>query len=145
MSALPTLSDLQRICAERGARLTAQRRETFKALRAAGKPISAYDLLPRMEKRLGKRLAPLTVYRALDFLVEHGLVHKIASNHTYALCDRPHTHHESVHLVCTECGSGEELALGKLGSALDDAAASRQFTPSRHIVELEGHCRDCAS
>lgn len=144
MSGLPTLTDLQHICTQRGARLTVQRRETFKALRAAGKPISAYDLLPRMEKRLGKRLAPLTVYRALDFLVEHGLVHKIASNHTYALCDRPHTHHESVHLVCTECGGGEEMALGPITQALDAAAADREFRPARHIVELEGRCKDCA-
>lgn len=144
MSTQPTVADLQQICRARGARLTEQRKEAFKELRKVGKPISAYELLPRLEHRLGKRLAPLTVYRALDFLVEHGLVHKIASNHSYALCDRPHTHHESVHLVCTECGGGEELALGAIGDALSAAAAGRNFTPERQIVELEGRCRDCA-
>lgn len=139
-----SLSELERVCKSRGLRLTEHRRELFKALRAAGKPISAYDLIPRMERRLSKRVAPLTIYRALDFLVEHGLAHKIASNHTYALCDHPHTEHESVHLICTQCGGGEELALGELSRALDSAAAARQFVPKRHIVELEGRCGKCA-
>lgn len=145
MSALPTTEDLKRICRDRGLRLTEQRLEAFRALRQVGKPVSAYDLLPRLEKRLGKRLAPLTVYRALDFLVDNELAHKLASNHSYTLCDRPHTHHESVHLVCTECGAGEELTLGPIAKALDKAASERRFLPKRHIVELEGQCRDCST
>ena len=144
MSTQPTVADLQRICRQRGARLTEQRKEAFKELRKVGKPITAYDFLPKMEQRLGKRLAPLTVYRALDFLVEHGLVHKIASNHSYALCDRPHVAHESLHLVCSQCGAGDELPLGDINQALTDAAATLGFVPDRSIVEMEGRCRDCA-
>ena len=144
MAKAMTGAELKALCESRGLRLTTQRRATFEALRSAGKPITAYDLLPKLEKRLNKRLAPLTVYRALDFLVDEGFVHKLASSHSYSLCSHPHDEHESLHLVCTECGSGEELSLGDIDKALTAAAAERNFQPKRRVVELEGLCERCS-
>jgi Fur family zinc uptake transcriptional regulator len=140
-----TINDLESLCKVRGVRLTKQRRETFLTLRDVGKPISAYDLLARLEEEQQRKLAPLTVYRTLDFLVECGLVHKISSTHCYVACDHPHDEHESVHLICSECGSGEELAIPEIKKALDLAAKRSSFLAQRQIVEVKGLCRDCST
>lgn len=141
----PSLSDVETLCGARGVRLTKQRRETFEVLRAANKPMSAYDLLALLEARLQRKLAPLTVYRTLDFLVEHGFVHKITSNHTYIVCDHPEDKHEAMHLICTACGSGQELPITDIKTLIATAAISKSFTAQRHTIEIEGLCEQCSA
>lgn len=140
-----TAADIDALCTSRGVRFTKQRREIFEVLQAVGQPISAYDLLARLEAHFERKLAPLTVYRSLDFLVEQGFAHKIESSHSYVVCDHPHETHHSIHLICSECGAGEELPIGDIQAQLDALAQRSQFTPQRHIVELEGLCKGCSA
>lgn len=139
----PTVQDVESLCRDRGVRFTAQRREVFTALDEVNKPISAYDLLALLEQRLQQRLAPLTIYRALDFLVTHGLAHKIKSNQTYMVCAHPQDQHDALHLICTQCGAGQELAIPDMRLLLEQALDNHTFEVQRHIVELEGICAEC--
>lgn len=141
----PTIERVEMLCRERSLRLTAQRREAFNVLRASKNPLTAYELLALLEAQQGRKLAPLTVYRALDFWVEQGFVHKIASSHSYAICDHPEDEcHASMHLVCTACGAGQELSLPDIDKALAHVASRHNFTTQQHIVELQGLCGQCA-
>jgi Fur family transcriptional regulator, zinc uptake regulator len=137
------LADAQRLCDRAGERLTPARRNAYVELLAQDRPISAYDLLALLEKRERRKLAPLTVYRALDFLTRVGLVHKIESRHTFVACKHPHDAHQGLYLVCSSCGRADEVDTDSVGVAVNRAARSRGFTPERQIVEVQGRCVDC--
>lgn len=140
---IPAVEDIKAICHDRGVRLTKGRQQALEALLAIGKPVSAYDLLSYLEKHLDCKLAPLTVYRSLDFLADQGFVHKITSNHTFTVCAHPEHEHSAMHLVCTACGSGHELPIAEMKPALLAAAGQQGFTVRQYIVELEGLCQHC--
>lgn len=106
--------------------------------------MSAYELLALLEQRSQRKLAPLTVYRHLDFLTRVGLVHRLASAQAYVACDHPDHPHESLYLVCSSCGKADELESSALMQILGKAASSRGFTSSRRIIEVEGTCQNCA-
>lgn len=141
----PSIDDIKAICRDRGARFTQGRQQAFEALLAIGKPVSAYDLLSYLETSTGNKLAPLTVYRSLDFLAEQGFVHKITSNHTFTVCVHPEHEHSAMHLVCNECGSGQELPIADIKPALHAAASQYGFLIDQNIVELQGVCQRCQS
>jgi len=131
------------LCTARGARLTGQRRRVLEILCAAGRPIGAYEILEAM--RDGPRaVAPPTVYRALDFLLEQGLIHKLESLHAFVECDHPEQPHSSQFLICTECGVVTELADAGVDRSLADAASGSGFQPSRRVIEVLGTCAGCA-
>lgn len=142
------LDQARRRCEALGERLTAARLNAYAQLLSAQRPVSAYDLLAQLEAREQRKLAPLTVYRQLDFLTRVGLVHRLASSQSYVACEHPEHPHESLYLVCERCGRADELESAGLDRALSDAASSRGFHTHRRVVELQGvcgHCGDCAS
>lgn len=131
------------VCRERGARLTPQRRQVLEILCSAGRPLGAYEILEAM--RDGTRiLAPPTVYRALDFLLAQGLVHKLETLHAYVGCTHPEHPHSSQFLICADCGLVTELEDEAIASSLKCAARESGFEPARRVVELIGTCADCA-
>lgn len=137
------LARAQSLCEQRGARLTEQRRRVLEILCAAGRPIGAYEILDAM--REGPRaLAPPTVYRALDFLLEQGLAHKIESLHAFVGCDHPGEPHVSQFLICDRCGQVTELEDEGVAQSLRSAADETGFRPARPVVELIGVCASCA-
>ena len=103
------LAAAEALCAQRGERLTDMRRAAYQELLEAGQPMGAYDLLQRLQTRLDKALAPPTVYRPLEFLVQQGLAHRLESTHAFVACDHPSDHHQALYLVCTACGSEAEV------------------------------------
>ncbi len=133
----------EQICSEAGERLTPARINAYAELLSQKRPISAYELLALMEKRQKRKLAPLTVYRQLDFLVRVGLVHKLASAQAFVACDHPDHPHESLYLVCSSCGKADELESDRLAKILGEAARSRGFQPDKPIVEVPGLCNSC--
>ena len=137
------LQRAEKICAEAGERLTTARINTYAELMSQQRPVSAYELMALLEARQKRKLAPLTVYRQLDFLVRVGLVHKLASAQAYMACDHPDHPHDSLYLVCSSCGKADELESEHLVQLLGKAAKSRGFKPAKPIVEVPGICQSC--
>ncbi len=146
-----TLDRAAATCLARGAQLTALRRQVLRLVLDSAQPIGAYALLDRLKgERRGA--APPTVYRALDFLIEQGLIHKIERLNAFVGCaEEPghgHTHahpHPHQFLICGRCGSTAEVCDDAVAGAVAGAAARLGFQVHRTTVEVEGicaHCRD---
>ena len=132
------------LCRERGVRLTDQRKTVLRLLCTSDKPLSAYELLDRM-RDVVRNPAPPTVYRALDFLLEQGLVHKLESLHAYVGCAHPEHPHASQFLICGDCGEVAELEDPGVAKSLNAAGKALGFRTKRPVVELLGTCAECAS
>ncbi len=130
------------LCAERGVRLTAQRRRVLELVCRAARPVGAYEILDQI--RDGAAAAPPTVYRALDFLLEQGLVHKLETLHAYVGCTHPEHPHVSQFLICADCGDVTELEDEAIAGSLRSVAAETGFEPRRPIVEVIGTCSSCS-
>jgi Fur family zinc uptake transcriptional regulator len=130
------------LCTERGVRLTAQRARVLELVWSSHKPRGAYAILEDLSAD-GKRVAPLTVYRALDFLLEQGLIHRIESQNAFVGCPDPGTAHTGQFLVCSCCGNATELTDRGIAAAIADSAAAQGFTVQRQTVEVTGICPDC--
>ncbi len=138
------LRQAETLCQRRGVRLTTQRRRVLRAVCGAGRPVGAYDILAALRTEL-PRVAPPTVYRALEFLQRQGLVHKLQTLHAYVGCAHPDHPHASQFLICTDCGEVEEIADAAIADSLGQAAAASGFQPTHGVVELTGTCADCAA
>ena len=130
------------LCKQHGARLTEQRRAVLRLLFESPKPLSAYELLDRLRGTLHNP-APPTVYRALEFLLEQGLVHKLESLHAYIGCTHPDHPHAGQFLICAECGEVAELEDPHLADSLKTAGRAVGFRTKRPVVELLGTCAEC--
>lgn len=136
------LEAARRHCAARGAQLTAQRAQVLRLLLEHDGARKAYDLLADLQFGGGK-VAPMTVYRVLDFLVAHGLVHHIASSSSYVACATPGAdHHDALFLVCEGCGSTREQPAAASATLLASLRASGFHA---HDVEVRGRCASCAA
>ena len=131
-------------CAEKGARLTPARLAVYAELLTCNRPLSAYELIALLEQRQKRKIAPLTVYRHLDFLMRTGLVHRLQSAQTYLACDRPDHAHESQFLLCTSCGHVDEVESRGVETLLSQIANERGFRPDNAVVEVKGLCGSCA-
>jgi Fur family zinc uptake transcriptional regulator len=136
-------ADANTLCTDHGVRLTPQRARVLALLRAAPRPLKAYDLLPELGSP-GRPAKPPTAYRALDFLVEHGLVHRIESLNAYVACDHAGADHPATFLICDRCGSVAETHVHEPVAGLSAAAARQGFRLSRVAIEAHGECRACA-
>ena len=136
------LQRAEAVCRQRGVRLTEQRKTVLGLLCASDKPLSAYELLERMRGSV-KNPAPPTVYRALDFLLEQGLVHKLESLHAYVGCSHPEHPHASQFLICGDCGGVIEVEDPGLTRSLTEAGEAVGFRTKRPVVELLGTCSRC--
>lgn len=140
------LGHARSICAAEGLRFTEQRRQVLEALLASHVPASAYDVIDRLgEKGAAKRLAPISVYRALDFLVAHGFAHRIESRNAYVACDRGDDCDgaTTLFLLCDTCGAAGEVSSAALSRAIGAAAAGVGFSPRAPVVEIRGLCAAC--
>ena len=137
------LSRAERTCERRGSRLTDQRREVLNCVAESHSAVGAYDIIERMAGH-GPRPAPITVYRALDFLEAHGLVHKIESRNAFVACTHPHEGEPAAILVCEKCGLVAELDAPEMFESLQSAAKGQGFQVHRSVVELTGLCAACA-
>ena len=138
------LERAEALCRERGVRLTNIRKTVLQLLCVADKPLGAYELLDRM-RGVVKNPAPPTVYRALDFLLEQGLVHKIQSLHAYVGCMHPDHPHASQFLICDDCGEVAEVEDSSVAKSLKAAGKAIGFRTKRPVVELLGTCAQCTA
>ncbi len=136
------LSRAEQTCALQGARLTGQRRDVLNCVAQSHSAVGAYDIIERMAEK-GARPAPITVYRALDFLESHGLVHRIESRNAFVACSHPHAGRPAAMLVCEACGLVAEFDMPELFAELKAAAEGQGFAPARTVVEMTGRCAAC--
>lgn len=138
------LRQAEALCAERGARWTRQRSIVLEILITGRRALGAYDLIEAVAKATGKRTAPITIYRALDFLREMGLAHRIESRNTFLACPAGHGPHAlAAFLICDCCGRVEEADAGGLDAELNRLAATHGFVPQTRVVEMAGRCNAC--
>jgi len=130
------------LCQQRGARLTELRRRVLEIIWNSPAPLGAYAILDILRDE-GRPGAPPTVYRALDFLLEQGLIHRLASLNVFTGCRQPGSHHGGQFLICQECGLVDELNNPRLEELLQNEAAIRQFEVLAQTVEMLGRCPAC--
>ncbi|CAK0740656.1 Fur family transcriptional regulator, zinc uptake regulator [Azospirillaceae bacterium] len=130
------------LCVQRGARLTILRKRVLELVWNSHKPRGAYAILEDLGHD-GKPAAPLTVYRALDFLVAQGLVHRIESLNAFVGCANPSYSHSSQFLVCQSCGDATEVSDPRIINAVHACAAAQGFLIQRQTVEICGLCSTC--
>ena len=136
--------EVERACEQRGLRLTPIRANALRLIADAGRPVKAYELLDLMKATHGAA-APPTVYRALDFLLEHGFIHKLASINAYVGCHHPGSAAHAVpFLICDRCQSATELEDESIVGALDARARALGFAPQAQTLEVHGLCAKCA-
>ena len=136
--------EVERACEQRGLRLTPIRANALRLIADAGRPIKAYDLLDQM-KTTHDAAAPPTVYRALDFLLEHGFIHKLASINAYVGCHHPGgAQHAVPFLICDNCQSATELEDAAVVDSLEASARALGFMPQAQTLEVHGLCVNCA-
>ena len=130
-------------CGRLGERLTPARLGAYAELLLANGALTAYELIHALEKRQERKIAPLTVYRHLDFLMRVGLVHRIESTQSYFACQHPEAPHDSQYLLCSDCGRVEEVHSESVGSELGRITSKHGFKPARVVVEISGLCEAC--
>ncbi len=132
----------EKLCAAKDLRFTPLRRRVLELVWSSHKPVGAYALLDSLRNEdLGS--APPTVYRALDFLIENGLIHRIERMNAFVGCSHPGEAHRGFFLICAECGNAEEMEGEGVSATIAAAASSRGFTAREMTLEVTGVCSEC--
>ena len=162
------LATAARLCLERRARLTPLRRRVLELVWRSHAPVGAYDILGRLSAEPGtatekgtakekgtaaeqgtakererRRSAPPTVYRALEFLLAQGLIHRIESLNAYVGCVHPDGDHGGQFLICTGCGATAEVHDPRVDAAVARRAEELGFAVARKTIEVAGLCPPC--
>ena len=137
------IAHAEAICAARAQRLTLIRRRVLEALLISHKPLGAYEIIDQLARK-GARPAPITIYRALDFLRDNALVHRIESRNAFIACIQNHAGNDPVvFLICERCGAVGEAASAAVAATLKTASRAAGFTPKTPVVEISGICAHC--
>ena len=137
------LHDAETLCAEQGLRLTPIRRRVLELIWQGHRPRGAYEILEQLAAD-GHRPSPPTVYRALDFLVEHRLVHRVNSRNAFVGCVHPGDPHAAQIFICDRCGVAVEQSDGTLQRRILRNAQGMHFLVREQTVEITGICPRCA-
>ena len=130
------------VCRKRELRLTPLRRRVLELVWQQHMPVGAYDLLDALRGD-GRRADPPTVYRALDFLVENGFVHRIESLNAYVGCSEPEHAHNGQFLICGNCSRVAEMEDPAISKLIREKADALGFRISQQTVEVTGLCGEC--
>ncbi|PXF30711.1 Fur family transcriptional regulator [Pokkaliibacter plantistimulans] len=136
------LATAKRLCLQRGVRFTPVRERVLELIWQSHKPLGAYELLPQLAQD-GYNSAPPTVYRALDFLQEQGLVHRIASLNAFIGCTSPAHRHTGYFFLCSQCGAALEINCDAIDTAIHSQASEQGFQIQHQTLEVVGLCPAC--
>ncbi len=143
LCAAEAITHAERVCARRAQKFTPIRRHVLQALLAGHRPLGAYEIIDALAKSM-PRPAPITVYRALDFLMANGLVHRIESRNAFLACAQDHDDTAMVaFLICDRCGAVGEIPAAPLAKSLNAAARASGFAPKLSVLEISGLCAHC--
>lgn len=135
------LARAEKLCQQHKQRFTPIRRQVLELVWQQHKPVGAYQVLELLQT--SGRTAPPTVYRALDFLQQMGLVHRIASLNAYIGCAQPDKAHDGQFLICQSCHALAELDAPEINAAIEQQAKDSGFQPVRQTIEILGLCPEC--
>ena len=140
-------------CRTHGVRFTPLREQIYMLVLQANKPVGAYDLITQLQQaRLldsdneidgAKNVAPPTVYRSLEFLLNEGLIHQLTSINAYVPCCHPRAQHTAAFLICDQCQRVQECSSLPVQKMLSFAEKDIGFTVARSVIELSGRCQAC--
>ncbi len=140
--ATAAIAHAEELCTARAQRLTPMRRHVLEALLANHRPLGAYEIIERLADP--GRPAPITVYRALDFLRDNGLVHRIESRNAFVACVHNHADNDIiVFFLCERCGAVGEAPGGAVAETLKASARAVGFAPKSPVIEIAGICAHC--
>lgn len=142
LCATDALARAERVAAARRLRLTPVRRRTLEILLAEHRALGAYEVLERLAAE-GYGNQPPVAYRALDFLVRHGLAHRIRRLSAFAACSRPGQAHSPAFFICERCQTVAEAPGRAIRAAMEAAAAALGFAVERTSIEAVGLCPAC--
>ncbi|MGB2102620.1 MAG: Fur family transcriptional regulator [Porticoccaceae bacterium] len=137
------ISRAHEICDRSNVRLTATREAILRLLWQNHQPLGAYQLQQQLTKVSDKPVAPPTIYRAIEFLVNLGLVHRIPSLNAYVGCPFPNSEHSNIFLICKECNTVAEIAESRVNSLLESLCDKVDFKPETQTIEIFGCCPNC--
>ncbi len=139
-----TLERAEKIFKNNGLSLTPLRRQVLQEVAGSHTAVGAYDILERLAQKGGRRLAPISVYRALDSLVAAGMVHRLESRNAFFACHVSHAgDRRQIVLACETCSAVAEVPGGSVFDGIGAAAAASTFKPTRTLVEVIGVCGRC--
>lgn len=138
------LAHARDVCAQRGASFTAIRSDVFRLLCRHQRPVGAYELLDEL-KATRPRAAPVTVYRALEFLLDVGLAHKVNALNAFLACRGSERAHRGLMLICSRCSQVIELEDRRVEDSIRRSAAGFEFQTGDELVEVVGTCSACRS
>ena len=130
---------------EKNLRFTKLRQDVFQEIASTYTSIGAYDILARLAEK-GTRLAPISIYRAIDALIEAGVIHRLESKNAYFACRRlDHTTgRRPIFLACEKCNAVQEVDSEGIFETIDRVSRAASFQPRVKFVEVSGLCRNCA-
>ena len=131
------------ICKNNNIIFTEIRKSVYEIIIKYNKPIKAYEVLDELRNVTGKTSHPPTVYRAIDFLIENGFIHKLNSINSFVGCFHPKIHKECYFLICKKCNIYQECCDNDLTENIFKTAKQNDFIVSNTTLEIEGHCQDC--
>jgi Fur family zinc uptake transcriptional regulator len=138
-----SLQAAEAVCQERGQRFTPLRKRVLELILEAGKPVKAYELLEQLSQDRA-RVAPPTVYRSLEFLLEQKFLHRIESQNAFIACCAGHGHRHAVQFfICSECNEVIEMSDDGIAATIKDRAAELGFQAHRQTIEVSGLCQRC--
>lgn len=138
------LATARQLCSDSGARLTQLREQVLKIVWQSHQPLGAYAVMEVLSQQSTRRIAPPTVYRALDFLLEQGLVHRVNLLNAYIGCSHPGVPHQHNFLICQQCDVAVEFEAPQMDQAISDSAREQGFQISGQSVEVLGLCSNCS-
>src|SRR3954467_9708347 len=141
--AAEAIAHAEQVCEGRAQKFTPIRRQVLRALLSSHRPLGAYEAIDEPAKSM-PRPAPMPVCRALDFVMENGLVHRIESRNSYLACAHDHDATAMVaFLICDQCGSVGEIPAAPVAQSVNAAARASGFAPKMSVVEIAGTCAHC--
>jgi Fur family zinc uptake transcriptional regulator len=138
------LATAEQVCLERGVQLTPIRYQVLELIWASHKAVKAYELLERINPQQ-MAAKPPTIYRALEFLSEQGLIHRVESLNAFIGCRCSNAPHEQLLLICKNCQEVEERTATKVMQVLSDEFADAGFIVHSKAIEIHGICSQCAT
>ena len=137
------ISRAHELCADSNVRMTPTREAILRLLWQSHQPLGAYQLQEQLAKVTDKPVAPPTIYRAIEFLLELGLVHRIPSLNAFFGCPFPNSEHSNIFMVCEQCKTVAEMADNKINHLLSELSQKAKFTLNSKTIELFGLCPNC--